>query len=256
MSSESIARWWLAVNGKAEGPFTRDEITLRLRSGQIAASTPACAEGMTEWKPIASWPVLATIVPPANSSIGPPPFPNAAPSAAPHSGASEPVLTNPLLPQMANWICIYSIGIAPVIWFVQHMLCCVDGTFADESDSAVMLLSLKAMDAFKSLVVTVMLFVGGARLRRLLTSGASLIRIALWIGLIGGAVLIALTIVGVVFAAPSEVGEGAQPPPVTVAATLVQTAQLIVGFCEMLFMIFSLIWLTRHQRELPLTSGA
>jgi hypothetical protein len=38
---------------------------------------------------------------------------------------------------MANWICIYSIVTAPVIWFLQHMLCCVDGTFADESDSAV-----------------------------------------------------------------------------------------------------------------------
>jgi membrane-bound ClpP family serine protease len=135
------------------------------------------------------------------------------------------------------------------------MLCCVDGTFADESDSAVIFLLLRATDAFRSLVVTIMLFVGGARLRRLRTSGASLIRIALWIGLIGGAMFIALMVAGVAFAVPSDVGEGVQSPSESTAATLVQTAQLIVGFCEMLFMVFSLIWLTRHQRKLPLTPG-
>jgi hypothetical protein len=249
----------LAINGESEGPFSIDEIGSRLRSRRIGASTPACAEGLTEWRPIALWPSLAPAIPAANSSVGPPPppppIPNAMPTAATCGGPSEPVLTNPLLPQMANWICIYSIAIAPLIWFGQHMLCCVDGKFADESDSAIILLALGAMDAFKSLVVTIMLFVGGARLRRLRTSGASLIRIAFWIGLVGGAVLIALMVVGVVFTAPSEVGEGAQPPPETVVATLVQTAQLIVGFCEMLFMIFSLIWLTRHLLELPLTPG-
>lgn len=261
MSSESNPRWWLAVNGKAEGPFTMEEISLRLRSGQIAASTPACAEGMTEWKPIASWPDLATTIPRANSPIGPPPapppFPNAAPSAAPHSSASEPVLTNPLLPQMANWICIYSIGISPALWFFQHMLCCIDGTFADNSDFAALNILLQGVDTLKSFAVTILLFVGGARLRRLRASGASLIRIGLWIGLVGGTVLVALGLFGgFVLAMSSDVGETAQASPEDAAAALVQAAQIFVGFCEMLFMIFSLIWLTRHQRELPLTSGA
>jgi hypothetical protein len=178
------------------------------------------------------------------------------PSAAAYGEASEPVLTNPLLPQMANWICIYSIAAAPALWFVQHMLCCIDGTFADDSDFAVLTVLLQGVDALKSLAVSVLLFVGGMRLRRLRASGASLIRIGLWIGLIGGAVLIALGLIGgIVFAMSSEAGEAAPSSPENAAATVMQAAQLFVGFCELLFMVFALIWLTRHQRELPLTPG-
>ena len=262
MNNESGKRWWLALGGKSEGPYTRDDIAGRLRSGQVTAATPACLEGAADWKPLSSWPDLAMAFSPASASAAPPPpipppFPNAAQGPAAGAGASQPVLTNPLLPQMANWICIYSIGVAPVIWFFQYMLCCIDGTFSSDSDLAALGALFQAVDALKSLAVTVLLVIGGMRLRRLRASGSFLIRIALWIGLLGGAVLYAIGLFGGVALAMSA-GEGeiaASAPPENPAETLVQGAHLVVGFCELLFMIAALVWLTRRQRELPLVPG-
>ena len=257
MSSDSGARWWLAINGKSEGPFSSEEIGRRLRSGRVTASTPACAEGLTEWKPIASWPALANAIPAANSSIGPPPppppapplFPNATPSAPSYSGVSEPVLTNPLLPQMANWICVYGTVVSPALFLVNHMLCFVTGPTASEDENLALVgFLLHVVDALKSCAVTVLLFVGAMRLRRLRASGSALIRIALWIGLVAGVGFLMAELALSVIAESSD-SETNQ------AVLLILFVVLFIDLCDVAFMVTSLIWLTKYEHELPLTPG-
>lgn len=46
------ASWYLAIEGKNEGPFTRDQIAEQLRSGKIGADTYAFTAGMSDWSPL------------------------------------------------------------------------------------------------------------------------------------------------------------------------------------------------------------
>ena len=46
------ASWYLAVEGKNEGPFTRDQIAEQIRSGKIGGDTYAFTAGMPDWSPL------------------------------------------------------------------------------------------------------------------------------------------------------------------------------------------------------------
>jgi hypothetical protein len=158
---------------------------------------------------------------------------------------------------MANWICIYCIAVSPVLWFVEHMSCVVTGITDGDPNFATAGLMLDILDALKSLAATILLAIGGMRLRRLRASGATLIRTALWIAFIGGAILVALYIVGGIVIAMGEgyaeaATDGTQQ---SAAAELLSFALMVVGFGELLFMVTALVWLTRHERELPLIAG-
>jgi hypothetical protein len=45
-------RYWLTLAGKTRGPFPADRIRAALTARQIAADTPACLEGSTDWVPL------------------------------------------------------------------------------------------------------------------------------------------------------------------------------------------------------------
>src|SRR5690348_14039418 len=104
MSTARAAKWWLVINGKADGPHDEAHLAKCLTEGQIDGLTQACLVGQREWHPIEEWQQLAAILPPAGSV--PPPIP-------------QPVASNPhepsvhqsgiLLPEMAQWIGIYAI---------------------------------------------------------------------------------------------------------------------------------------------------
>ena len=47
-----MSYWFLAINGKSEGPFTVDEVGGRIRSGQVTPQTLAYTQGMSDWTPL------------------------------------------------------------------------------------------------------------------------------------------------------------------------------------------------------------
>lgn len=255
MNDQSGQRWWLALDGKAEGPYAKEYILSLLGQKQVALTTPACVAGATDWQPLASWPIFAVAGPTSAPPPLPPPFLPTSPNPSAFAGAAEPVLTNPLLPQMANWICIYCIAVSPILWFVQHMSCVVTGmSGSDDPDLATIGLVFDILNALKSLAATILLAIGGMRLKRLRASGATLIRASLWFALIGGAIVVALYFVGagIATANSDSATAGTEQNP---AAELLTFGLVVLGFGEMLFMAVALVWLTRHERELPLIAG-
>jgi uncharacterized protein (TIGR00266 family) len=47
-----MSYWYLAINGKTEGPITLEEIAQRIRSQQVTPQTFAYAQGMSDWAPL------------------------------------------------------------------------------------------------------------------------------------------------------------------------------------------------------------
>lgn len=116
-STATSTRWWLALDGRPDGPRTIAYITAAVQAGQVTLTTPACPEGGCEWKPLAIWPELAALATAQQQS--PPSFPSTSllPAAkASAVGNDDRLLTNDLLPPMANLICVYTILIVPLFW--------------------------------------------------------------------------------------------------------------------------------------------
>lgn len=128
------------------------------------------------------------------------------------------------------------------------MTCCVTGTTGSEDpDVAPIGFFVDALDALKSLAATVLLFIGGMRLRRLRASGARIIRIALWIAIVAGSAF---------FAAEMAISMVAKSDPeMPLALILIALGYALVALCEFAFMILALVWLTKYERELPLIAG-
>jgi len=57
--------WYLAREGKQEGPFTEQAVVARIRSGQADGSTYVYGPGTSEWVPLSSLPALAVHLAPA-----------------------------------------------------------------------------------------------------------------------------------------------------------------------------------------------
>jgi hypothetical protein len=202
--------------------------------------------GGQEWKPVGDWPALAAAVAPTAPTMQPV-LPQATVSAI------APVLTNPLLPSMANWICAYAILLSPFLWVVQNFSCCVtfsspygEGSGFDEAHVA-----LAALDWLSALGVVILLFVGGIRLKALRRSGVSILKAALWGSLGRVAVIllghIVLGVIAGVFAAPPV-----ETTSSTTAQELISFASVILGVAELAFQIVALIWLHRNTPNLPL----
>lgn len=71
ISAASSNRWWLDVNGRPDGPHTTEAVIATFRAGHIAATTRACPEGGSEWRPLSAWPQWSVLSsPPATVSTG------------------------------------------------------------------------------------------------------------------------------------------------------------------------------------------
>jgi hypothetical protein len=241
MAIASSKRWWLALKGAADGPHSEDYITAGLQSGKLQASTQACLEGSVQWMPLSSWPEFTNG---HMASSAAPPLPPAT------AAVVEPVLTNPRLPQFANWICIYCIAIAPLIWMMEgYAMYWFDSFFDDPAyiafeDTGNLILTV--LDA----PIVAMLVIGGIKLRRLRDGGATIIRVALWLRLPFAAAEqgFSLLLTGMIEQ------QGLEASPVAVAGMDSTIYWLnLIGILELLFDILALIWLRRRQRTLPLS---
>ena len=72
----SEGKWYLAIAGKQEGPFTEADVLARIQSGGAGRDAHVFTEGMGGWEPIANHPTFSgafASVPPPVSAAPPPP---------------------------------------------------------------------------------------------------------------------------------------------------------------------------------------
>ncbi|WP_339677170.1 hypothetical protein [uncultured Gimesia sp.] len=233
-------RWWLAKNGLPEGPLSHQEITDALKLNRISSADYAYSSDEKEWKPLSDWSGFECG--PEESALQSPPAPPV------ESYPIEPLITNPRLSPMANWICIYTLQISPWLWCFYTISQMTYGTVLDENDP---LMGIEALAIFFSMLaslgVTISLFIGGARLRALSRSGPNIIILSI---VVATAVNLLLFLWGMVIIAMADQSQFASK---TVAAELIDYFVGIVGICEWAFMLTTLFWLRRNARFLPLS---
>lgn len=69
-----MSYWFLAINGKSEGPFTLDEVGGRIRTGQVTPQTLAYTQGMSDWTPLGQLQQFRSLF--RNEMVNMPPLPS------------------------------------------------------------------------------------------------------------------------------------------------------------------------------------
>ena len=69
-------RWYLAKDGKSDGPYEQSEVVRRFAAGEFTPAQLVCAEGDTNWQPISNEPELfgPTVAPQVVEIPSPPPW--------------------------------------------------------------------------------------------------------------------------------------------------------------------------------------
>ncbi len=86
----SDSTYYLAIAGQQQGPFTRDEVLSKIRSGQVGRDAHVFQAGMAGWAPIGSQAEFADAFP-AGSATPPPPPAGAGIGSAPTGGGAHDI---------------------------------------------------------------------------------------------------------------------------------------------------------------------
>ena len=233
-------RWWLAKNGQAEGPLSQQEVCDALKANNVSSTDYAYSTEERAWKPLSDWNEFESGT--ENSGLESPPAPPV------ESYRIDPLFTNDRLPPMANWICIYTLLISPWLWFFYAVSDMTSGpAFVENSPLAGVEALAMFVGMLTSLVITVALFIGGMRLRALRRSGTTIIILSIVVAV---AVQVLMLFGVILLLAMSD--------PIhyvtkTVAVELIDFFAVIVGLCEVAFMVTALLWLRHNERFLPLS---
>lgn len=248
-SSETPTRWWLALNGRPDGPRTIAYVTAGLQSGQLSHMTPVCPEGGSEWRPLGTWPTLASLT--SSSTLTPPPPPPGAGIGGVSGVGTDHLLTNPALPPMANLICVSTILVYPLLWMLGLVeLLNFDNPFLDGTSYYWIVALQEAFTQFTSLALTILLSIAGARLRDLKASGERWLRLGLSFSLILEALLLVFAILLMILGGMAGAYEETQDDPVSFWALF----SLFMGLAMLAWSIVMLVWLVRNRTRLPLQS--
>jgi len=68
-----MSEWYVAVDGKQQGPFSEADVVERIRRGQLGRSAHVFTQGMADWEPIGSRQPFAAALGVTESSPPPPP---------------------------------------------------------------------------------------------------------------------------------------------------------------------------------------
>lgn len=163
----------------------------------------------------------------------------------------ESLLTNPALPSTANWICIYAIVVAPVLWVIGNMSCVMtDMTFHNESRFFGVELGVMLLNFVVSLAITIVWVFGGIRLRAMRRIGPTLIKIGFWAEVGWFVLYMMLSLPMMAIAEEADMAES------TPGGTVVAFLLLCLGICAFAFEVVAVIWLYRFGDRLPLNNGA
>ena len=231
------SQWWLAKNGEAEGPLSHQEISDALQSNRISSADYAYSSDSKEWKPLSAWSAFESGT--EEAALQPPPV---------DSYPIEPLITNPRLPPMANWVCIYTLQISPWLWclYIASELIC-GGLLAENASLAGVEAAAIFINMLASMVVTISLFIGGSRLRALSRSGPNIIILST---VVATAVHLLLFLCSVLIISMADENSFDSK---TAAVELIHYFVFLVSLCEGAFMLTSLFWLRRNARFLPLS---
>jgi GYF domain 2 len=228
-------RWWVAIRQKAEGPYTAEQILSFVQTSAIPADAQACLFGTRQWAPLSDWPDFNDA-----SALVPPPIPPSIELVDSHP------LTSRQLPSMANCICVYCIGLRPVIsgfGILAAMMTAGSGPSgrmtADDIAGFVVF-------AFTTLAITTALVMGGVLLRHLRESGPTIIKFAIWTSLGCVALVSAFAVLSAMASSNAQ-----QPPTSAPSTTAGGLFVLLVYLLELAFQIIAVIWLHRHSKSLP-----
>lgn len=249
-SPELPTRWWLALNGRPDGPRSIAYVTAGLQTGQFSMTTPVCPEGGSEWRPLATWPALASVAQ-TSAALPPPPLPSkftAATNAGSFGSASDRLLTNPSLPPMANLVCIYTVLILPLYWMFGFIATLNDDNpFLDGSSYYWAFVLEECAAQLIALSLTILLAIGGVRLRDLRSSGERLLRLGLGLSLMWVSLRIAIWITFFVAGGLAGAIEESSEPTSAWDLLLV-----FISLAAMTWDVVSLVWLIRNRFRLPL----
>jgi hypothetical protein len=228
----SEKRWWLAIRGVAEGPYTAAYVTASLRTNSVPPDTLACLVGTQEWKALTTWTEFGT-----SPALSPPPVPQLPP---PQTFGDSP-FTNASLPSMANWLCLYCILWRPVV-SIFALLNWIESP-------AIILLTPPT-----SLIATAALMTGGIRLRQRRRSGVTIIKVTLWVSL-GVTTLFILAMLVAIFASTGNANPQETPVPMPQAVAPSESAagalMLLIWLLELAFQVYAVVWLSRNSSLLP-----
>jgi len=247
-TNTAAARWWLALDGKPDGPRTAAYITAALQTGTLSLMTPACPEGDCRWQPLGTWPELADVVRTSRSSVVPPPPPKQ--SGAPTT-PSDRLITNPLLPPMANLICLYTIVIAPAYWIlgIAYGITLGDNPFLDGTTWYTGYFLWELLNTVVALGLVVFCVFGGIGLRTLDRGAPRTLMIGLSCQLAWSVFYLVGTIALIIL---GEIQGASDDSEMSAVATVLGFFFLIIALALTAFEIVSLVWLIRCRRNLPL----
>jgi hypothetical protein len=244
-------QYYIGDGNERRGPFERDQL---LAQG-VQSETLIWHQGLSNWVRAVEVTEIKTLL----ASV-PPPIPPITRS-RPKTASAKPAVnssptafnalpTNSALSPMANAICIFTIVLSPVFWIFGTVGALAGlPTTPTEYDVASFFLGLLIFGPI-SLAITILLTIGGLRLRDLRSSGLRLIKIGIWCDL----ALSALQLVAVVLLLASLNSENDTSASPNMAATLIGMLEASLGLCGLVFEVVALVWLYRHQNEV-LTSG-
>lgn len=234
--------WWLHHDGQSSGPYSEEAIQAGLRSGKISQQASVCFVGDENWQVIQDC-LTFTL---SNSRQVTAPLPTQT------VAYTDSLFTNPQLPKMANWICLYCILVGPIIWGIDLMSCCAGGFSTPDENAKIFpfwLFMILGAVLF-TLVITITQLIGGLKLKSLRQSGTQLIIITLWLEIVFKFIFYFVFAIGVVFLT----GEHDYPEETT-AQSLISYINLILFVCVLAFQIVALIWLRKYTKSLPLSEN-
>lgn len=238
-TSDLERRWWLAVDGRIDGPYPTDHVSSVLKAGRLTSTSLVCPQGSMEWKPLIAWPALAQRA--DSISLGPP-----SPSIG--AGSDDRLLTNASLPAMANLICVYALIIVPLYWmFGLAMLLREDNPYLEATGCYVAYGTNILFNQIVTLALTVVLAVGGIRLRDLRVSGEWLVRLALCVWSVWIVMQIALHLTLLIVGGVTETFDD-KSGDVSAWDVFHMFIALVAWCCDLV----AVIWLYRQRSVLPL----
>jgi hypothetical protein len=242
-------RWWLSRNNVPEGPHSEGYVSASLMGGAITSSTLACPVGGSQWKPLCEWPQFREVLSKIPVSAMPPP--PALPSSGLAGAGLAGLLTNPRLPRMANWICIYCLGVVPSLTIIS-----LPWTFSGASSvgSASPAFGLAILWDLATLVIDVasaiVLFLGGLKLKRLTPKARWWAIMSFYVSLGSKAIVLLGSLF--VWAVEAAVTSGASSSDPTTGEAFLGLFAILLLLAVLVFEVVALVWLHRHAHELPL----